>query len=70
MTPAEELTKLETAYSAWIDAGCPQSMQVDGRLFTIAQAEWMSRRIDVLRAAGASTATSGIFAVGQFRRPE
>lgn len=67
MTVAEELTALETAYAAWIAAGCPQSYTTgDGRTVTRASAEWMSKRIDTLRAEVARGTTSG-FSVADFR---
>ena len=69
MTAQEELTALETVYAAWINAGCPQSYSLNGRTVTKASAEWMSERIDELRAAVARQ-TTGSFYAAQFRRPE
>ena len=68
MTASEELTALETAYSEWIAAGCPQSYTTgDGRTVTRASAEWMSKRIDQLRAQVDRGTNSG-FSVADFRR--
>lgn len=68
MTATEELVKLETAYSAWLDAGCPQSYTTPaGQSVTKASAEWMSKRIDALRSV---TDTTGRCPVASFRDPE
>jgi hypothetical protein len=70
MTAAEELTALETAYEAWIEAGCPQSYTTgDGRTVTRASAEWMSKRIDTLRAESARGTSSG-FSGANFRHDD
>lgn len=70
MTAQEELTKLEAAYSAWLDAGCPQSYTTPaGQQVTKASADWMSKRIDVLRAQ-VQRDTSGSFFVAQNRESE
>jgi hypothetical protein len=67
MTTAEELTKLTRAYSAWLDAGCPASYTMEGTTVTRASAEWMSKRIDALRAAVARESSGSGFAVANFR---
>lgn len=69
MTAQEELTALETAYSAWIGAGCPQAYSYNGRMVTKASADWMSKRIDQLRAVVARN-TGSMFFASQFRNPE
>lgn len=69
MTAAEELTKLEAMYSAWLDAGCPQSYSIHGRTITRASMEIIMRRIDQLRLAVARQSTGGV-SVAQFRSPE
>ncbi len=71
MTAAEELTKLETAYSAWLDAGCPQSYTTPAGLsVTKASADWMAKRIDALRATASQAENGGGFQVASFRDPE
>jgi hypothetical protein len=69
MTAAEELTKLETMYSAWIDAGCPQSYSINGRSLTKASFDTIVKRIDTLRAS-TTAATGGMCSAAQFRKPE
>lgn len=70
MTATEELTLLEAAYSAWLTAGCPQSYTTPaGMSVTKANADWMAKRIDVLRAQ-VNAQTNGSFWVGQTRDPE
>ncbi len=67
MTATEELSALETTYQAWLEAGCPQSYTTKlGVSVTRASAEWMSKRIDMLRAQ-VNQQTSGQFWVGQTR---
>lgn len=67
MTVEQELTYLETTYAAWIAAGCPQSYTMgDGRSITRASADWMSKRIDLLRTRVNNGGGSG-FTVAQFR---
>ena len=71
MTAAEELAKLETAYAAWIEAGCPQSYTAPGGHYTVtrASAQWMSDRIDALRRQ-VNSESGGIFTVSQFRKQD
>lgn len=63
MTAAQELASLESAYEAWIKAGCPQSYTHEGRTVTKASAEWMSKRIDDLRAVVARQTAGGFLGV-------
>jgi len=67
MTAAQELSYLETSYEAWVKAGCPQSYTHEGRVVTRASADWMSKRIDQLRALVARSSSPGM-AVANFRR--
>lgn len=69
MTAQAELTLLETTYSAWLAAGCPQSYSIAGRAIQRASAEWFTKRIDELRRQVAREA-NGMFYAGVFRKPE
>ncbi len=65
----EELTALETAYSAILYKGA-QSYSIDGRQLTGLDIKWMASRIDTLRAIVYRESTGGMFSVARNRLPE
>jgi hypothetical protein len=73
MTSSEELALLEANYSAWLQAGQPVSVSVDGRTLTrdgiLATVSRIDELRDRVRAEGRAN-TRGLFFVGQMRRGE
>jgi hypothetical protein len=70
MTSAEELSSLETQYSAWITAGCPKSYAINGRTVDKGYWDFLIKRIDMLRVAVARQTSAGSCPVASFRRPD
>lgn len=68
MTAQEELTMLETAYTAIMDRGV-NSYSVNGRQLTMLDVRWMTERIDILRAT-VNRGTNGMFNAARNRPPE
>lgn len=70
MTTQEELTMLETAYSNFVTGGAVQSYSINGRMLTRASAEWIAKRMDLLRRQLARESTDGAACVARFVDPE
>lgn len=68
MDAQTELTLLETAYSNYVSNGVA-SYTINGRTVQKVDIKWLTQRMDQLRAQ-VYRANSGMFGVGQFRRPE
>lgn len=69
MTPAEELTALESAYAALLSGGV-QSYSINGRSLSRLDARWMAERMDQLRFLVARESNGGSpFLASRFIRP-
>ncbi len=68
MDPTAELALLEAAYTA-ILAGQAQEYQIGTRRVTKLDMDWLTRRMDMLRAQ-VTRQTNGMVFAGQFRKPE
>lgn len=68
MDPQTELTLLEAAYTS-IVTGQVQDVTIGTRKYTYLSINWLTARMDLLRAQ-VLRQTTGAFFVSQFRRPE
>lgn len=70
MTSAAELALLEAQYTTWINAGCPNTYSINGRMVSRTYWEFLIKRIDQLRISAARESSTGTCPVSQFRRPD